>query len=83
MVLFLAPQIARDVVRNLIIRMDKDNFPLIWFQLGAEDDEAIAALDEMDVNYVFDDCLVRYCERNDLICLYVFTCLVLYWFIWL
>jgi predicted CoA-binding protein len=67
-VLFLAPQRARDVVRNLIIRMDKDNFPLIWFQLGAEDDEAIEALDEMGVNYVFDDCLVRYCNRHDLIC---------------
>ena len=67
-VLFLAPQGARAVVRNLIIRMAKDDFPLIWFQLGAEDDEAIAALDEMGVDYVFDDCLVRHCNRHDLVC---------------
>ena len=67
-VLFLAPERARAVVRNLIIRLDKDNFPLIWFQLGAEDDEAISALEDMEVDYVFDDCLVRYCDRYDLMC---------------
>ena len=67
-VLFLAPERARAVVRNLIIRLDKDNFPLIWFQLGAEDDDAISALDDMEVDYVFDDCLVRYCDRHDLMC---------------
>ena len=67
-VLFLAPVRARAVVRNLIMRIAKEDFPLIWFQLGAEDDDAIAALDEMGVDYVFDDCLVRHCERHDLIC---------------
>ena len=67
-VLFLAPERARAVVRNLIIRLDKDNFPLIWFQLGAEDDDAISALEDMEVDYVFDDCLVRYCDRYDLLC---------------
>ena len=67
-VLFLAPERARAVVRNLIIRLDKDNFPLIWFQLGAEDDDAISALEDMEVDYVFDDCLVRYCDRYDLMC---------------
>lgn len=67
-VLFLAPERARAVVRNLIIRLDKDNFPLIWFQLGAEDDDAISALEDMEVDYVFDDCLVRYCDRHSIEC---------------
>jgi len=67
-VLFLAPERARAVVKNLIIRLDKDNFPIIWFQLGAEDDDAISALEDMGVDYVFDDCLVRYCDRYDLMC---------------
>ena len=67
-VLFLAPERARAVVRNLIIRIDKDNFPLIWFQLGAEDDDAISALEDMEVDYVFDDCLVRYCDRHSIEC---------------
>ena len=67
-VLFLAPERARAVVRNLIIRIDKDNFPLIWFQLGAEDGQAIEALEEMGVSYVFDDCLVRYCDRHSIEC---------------
>jgi len=67
-VLFLAPERARAVVRNLIIRFGKNNFPLVWFQLGAEDDDAISALEEMGANYVFDDCLVRYCNRHDISC---------------
>jgi len=41
---------------------------LVWFQLGAEDEQAIEALEEMDVDYVFDDCLVRYCNRHDIEC---------------
>ena len=67
-VLFLAPERARAVVRNLIMRINKDEFPLIWFQLGAEDEQAIEALEEMGVDYVFDDCLVRYCNRHDIDC---------------
>ncbi len=67
-VLFLAPERARAVVRNLIIRIDKEHFPLVWFQLGAEDELAIEALEEMNVDYVFDDCLVRYCNRHDIDC---------------
>lgn len=67
-VLFLAPERARAVVRNLIIRISKEEFPLVWFQHGAEDDQAIEALEEMGVDYVFDDCLVRYCNRHDVDC---------------
>ena len=67
-VLFLAPERARQVIRNLILRFEKDNFPVVWFQHGAEDKSSIETLDEMGVNYVFDDCIVRYTERHNLQC---------------
>lgn len=67
-VLFLAPERARNVVRKLIMTIDSDNFPLVWFQHGAEDEDAIAALEELEANYVKDDCIVRFSERHDLTC---------------
>ena len=67
-VLFLAPERARAVVRNLIMRFEKENFPLIWFQIGAEDDVSREALESMGVNYVENDCIVRYTERHNLSC---------------
>ena len=67
-VLFLAPERARAVVRNLIVRFEVDNFPLVWFQPGAEDQQAIEALQEMGVQYVVEDCIVRYSERHNLEC---------------
>ena len=67
-VLFLAPERARAVVRNLIIRFEKEQFPLVWFQLGAEDDQAHQALLEMDVPFVEHDCLVRFAQRHSLQC---------------
>ena len=68
-VLFLAPERARSVVRNLIVRFSKEIFPLVWFQHGAEDEDSISALNEMGVQYVHDDCIVRFSERNNLNCL--------------
>jgi len=67
-VLFLAPERARGVVRNLIINQDAENFPLVWFQHGAEDEDAIAALNEMGADYVIDDCIVVNSNTNDLRC---------------
>ena len=67
-VLFLAPERARAVVRNLIMRIEKENFPLVWFQLGAEDEASREALESMGVNYVQNDCLVRFTERHDIVC---------------
>lgn len=67
-VLFLAPERARAVVRNLIIRFRRDVFPLVWFQLGAEDEQSRHALDEMGVSYIENDCLVRFAERHSLKC---------------
>ena len=67
-VLFLAPERARGVVRNLIINQDAENFPLIWFQHGAEDEDAISALEEMGADYVIDDCIVVNSNTNNLNC---------------
>ena len=67
-VLFLAPQRARDVVKSLILSQDHSKFPLIWFQHGAEDEEAISALEEMDAGYVIDDCIVVNSNTNGLVC---------------
>ena len=67
-VLFLAPERARAVVRNLIIRFSKEDFPLVWFQLGAEDEQSRQALEEMGVPYIEHDCLVRFTERHSLKC---------------
>ena len=59
---------ARAVVRNLIIRFEREEFPLVWFQLGAEDEQAHQALREMDVPFIEHDCLVRFAERHSLKC---------------
>tara|TARA_B100000459_G_scaffold141224_1_gene100852 strand:+ start:5585 stop:6277 length:693 start_codon:yes stop_codon:yes gene_type:complete len=67
-VLFLAPERARAVVRNLIIRFEKEEFPLVWFQIGAEDEQARQALQEMGVPFIEDDCIVRFTERHSLQC---------------
>ncbi len=67
-VLFLAPERARGVVRNLIINQNAENFPLVWFQHGAEDEEAISALEEMGADYVIDDCIVVNSNSNDIHC---------------
>ncbi len=67
-VLFLAPERARAVVRNLIIRFEREEFPLVWFQIGAEDEQSRQALLEMDVPFVEHDCLVRFTERHSLQC---------------
>ena len=67
-VLFLAPERARGVVRSLILSQDHSQFPLVWFQHGAEDGDAISALEEMGANYVVDDCIVVNSNTNDLTC---------------
>ena len=67
-VLFLAPERARGVVRSLILSQDHSQFPLVWFQHGAEDEDAISALEEMGADYVVDDCIVVNSNTNDLTC---------------
>lgn len=67
-VLFLAPERARGVVKSLILSQDHSQFPLVWFQHGAEDEDAISALEEMGADYVIDDCIVVNSNTNDLKC---------------
>ena len=67
-VLFLAPERARNVVRDMIIRLDRQTFPLVWFQRGAEDQPSIEALESMGASYVVNDCIVEHVNRNDLTC---------------
>ena len=59
---------AREVVRSLIINHSPDDFPLIWFQHGAEDEDSFCALDELGANYVANDCIVVNSNENDLKC---------------
>jgi len=64
-VLFLAPERARAVVRDLIMRLSHETFPLIWFQRGAQDAASIEALESMGAPFVVNDCIVEYTNRND------------------
>ena len=64
-VLFLAPERAREVIKKLMIRRINSP-PLIWFQPGAEDEISISWLEDIGWKYVHDDCIVRFIERNDL-----------------
>ena len=65
-VLFLAPERAREAVRKLLLR-NHETPPLIWFQLGAEDDISEDWLQDAGWNFVKDDCIVRFVQRHDLV----------------
>ena len=64
-VLFLAPERTRNAVRNLLLR-EIENPPLIWFQPGAEDETTISWLNDAGWDFVYNDCIVKYVERNNL-----------------
>ena len=65
-VLFLAPQRALEVVKRFLFRFQGPDFPLIWFQRGAKDDDAVSMLEEIGAKYVVEDCIVEYILRNSL-----------------
>ena len=64
-VLFLAPERARDAVRKLLLK-NPINPPLVWFQPGAEDEIAINWLEDAGWQTVYDDCIVKFAERENL-----------------
>ena len=64
-VLFLAPERAQNVVKKLLLKNPVKK-PIIWFQPGAEDETSINWLEESSWDYVYDDCIVRLAERNNL-----------------
>jgi predicted CoA-binding protein len=66
-VLFLAPQRALDVVKQFLFRFQNSEFPLIWFQRGAKNDDAVSMLEDIGADYVVEDCIVEYILGNSLI----------------
>ena len=64
-VLFLAPERAREVVKKLLLK-NLHHPPLIWYQPGAEDEIAINWLKEAGWITVYDNCLVKFAERRKL-----------------
>ena len=64
-VLFLAPERAREAVKRLLVT-NYDYPALVWFQHGAEDTTAEGWLEEAGWNYVKEDCIVRFVQRQDL-----------------
>ena len=64
-VLFLAPERAREVIKKLMIKYISSP-PLIWFQPGAEYEISISWLEDAGWQFVYDDCIVRFIERNNL-----------------
>ena len=65
-VLFLAPERAREAVRKLLLR-NHETPPLIWFQLGAEDGISEDWLQDAGWHFIKDDCIVRFVQRHDLV----------------
>ena len=65
-VLFLAPQRAKQAVTKMLMQYPQDNFPVIWFQIGALDEGTAEMLEQSDRRFVSEDCIVRYITRNDL-----------------
>ena len=63
-VLFLAPERAREAVKNLLVT-NYDSPALVWFQHGSEDTIAEGWLNEGGWNYVKNDCVVRFVQRHD------------------
>ena len=65
-VLFLAPERAQKVVKELLLRNLKSP-PLIWYQPGAEDETSINWLEEAGWRVVYGDCIVRFLKRNNMV----------------
>ena len=65
-VLFLAPERAQKVVKKLLLK-NLSKPPLIWYQPGAEDSTSINWLEEAGWKVVYNDCIVRFLERNNMV----------------
>lgn len=64
-VLFLAPERAQKVVKKLLLK-NLNHPPLIWYQPGAADETSINWLEEAGWKLVYNDCIVRFLERNNM-----------------
>ena len=65
-VLFIAPERAQKVVKKLLLK-NLHHPPLIWYQPGAEDETSINWLEEAGWKVVYNDCIVRFLERNNMV----------------
>ena len=66
-VLFLAPQRALSIVKQFLFKFQGPEFPLIWFQRGAKNEEATSMLEDIGAKFIVDDCIVEYINRNSLV----------------
>lgn len=65
-VLFLAPQRAREAVRQLVLEHGTSSMPLVWFQPGSEDEDTLEMLNDAGILHIVDDCIVRFVQRHHL-----------------
>jgi predicted CoA-binding protein len=65
-VFFLAPERAKAAVRELVLRYDVSQMPLLWFQPGSEHEEVLEMLNEASILHIVDDCIVRFILRHHL-----------------
>jgi len=65
-VFFLAPDRAKAAVRELVLRYDASQMPLLWFQPGSEHEEVLEMLNDAGILHIVDDCIVRFIIRHHL-----------------
>lgn len=65
-VFFLAPERAKQAVRELMVRHGRDGMPLLWFQPGSEHEDVLEMLNEAGILHIVDDCIVRFVQRHHL-----------------
>lgn len=65
-VFFLAPERAKAAVRELVLRCEPSEMPLLWFQPGSEHEDVLEMLNEAGILHIVDDCIVRFILRHHL-----------------
>jgi predicted CoA-binding protein len=65
-VFFLAPDRAKAAVRELVLRYEASQMPLLWFQPGSEHEEVLEMLNDAGILHIVDDCIVRFILRHHL-----------------
>ncbi len=65
-VFFLAPERAKQAVREMMVRHGRESMPLLWFQPGSEHEDVLEMLNEAGILHIVDDCIVRFIQRHHL-----------------
>ena len=66
LVFFLAPERAKVAVREIVLRYEASQMPLLWFQPGSENEEVLEMLNHAGILHIVDDCIVRFILRHHL-----------------